>query len=203
MHADIANVVGVLHLIASRAQHVADRHAQHAVAQMPDVELLVGVRLGVLHHHLLGDRGALTVGRAARQHLVDQRGSNRVAVKGDVDVAVDRLYRAEERVAAGCDVLRDLLRQDRYPFPDGARRQGFRFFLGKTLQLPAGLQFARDGFVGEAVCGRGGQAPGAFERNRPHIDIARGETQGDKRFRNRLRRLLLATRHDPDPVTAA
>ena len=145
----------------------------------------------------------LPVGITARQDFLDQRGSNCITIEGNIDVAIHRLNRPEDGVAAGGDVVSNLLRQEWHALSHGAGRQGLRLLLGETLQLAAGLKLICDGLVGQAVGGRGGQTPGSLEGDRAHVDIARGKAQRDERFRNRLRRLLLATRHDPDPVTAA
>ena len=132
VHADVADVVGVLHVVPGGAQDIADRDAEHRVPQVADVEGLVRIRLGVLDHHRLGDGRALPVLRTARQHLADERGGDGIAVECDVDVAVDGLDRGEKGIAGGGNPCRDLLGQDRHALAHRARGQRLGFLLGEA-----------------------------------------------------------------------
>ena len=53
MQADIPGVIGAHHIVTGKIQDAAEGIAQDGAAQMADMESLVGVGLGKLHHHLL------------------------------------------------------------------------------------------------------------------------------------------------------
>ena len=100
VHANVADVVGVLHVVPGGAQNIADRYAENRVPEVSDMEGLVRIGLGVLDHHRLGNWRSLPIRGTALEHLADERGGDSGAVERDVDVAIDGLDRGEEGVAS-------------------------------------------------------------------------------------------------------
>lgn len=90
VRAHVADVVRGQQVEAIEAQDPRQRVPKADVAQMADVELLVGVRLRILHHHPIGLPRSMPILPAGVKYRPDHFATESLGIEEEVDVSVDR-----------------------------------------------------------------------------------------------------------------
>jgi len=167
--ADVADVVGADHAEPGTLQDVAEGVTERGVAEVADVERLVGIRLRELDHHALVLRRALAVGRPFREHATHRLRGDRGGVEVDVDEAINRLdpIGGTDREQLRGQAFGDLLRLH-VGDPGGALLGLFLLQVGGR-----GGDLGGGGGSGQRLGDRRGRAPRAGEGDAAQIDRTR------------------------------